>query len=107
MLCFSRPGNGRLRGRLWPSPDDVFATVTDAIDAGAVGCNLEDGAHTSAEPLVSLEEMLAKLTAAREAANIAYAPNFVINARFDICFCGNFGQEAFDETVSRAHAYLT
>jgi 2-methylisocitrate lyase-like PEP mutase family enzyme len=85
------------------SPSEVAATVTAAIEAGAVGGNLEDsrdgGLHTP-------EEQAARIAAARAAAVTAGVPDFVINARTDVHFhqIGDpSGRDA--EVRARARAY--
>jgi 2-methylisocitrate lyase-like PEP mutase family enzyme len=70
---------------------DAAATAHAAWDAGAVGLNLEDSAGAA-------EEHVERVRAARAA-----VPALVINARADLYLVG---QPDFDETVSRANAYL-
>lgn len=65
------------------SAADVAATVEAALDAGAVGANLEDRSHGGAEPLRPVDEQCARLAAAREAASRRGIP-FVLNARTDV-----------------------
>jgi 2-methylisocitrate lyase-like PEP mutase family enzyme len=84
------------------TPDDVAATVRGALDAGAVGVNLED----SSAPGGGLHDVAAqaeRIAAAREAAGEAGA---FLNARIDT-YLLRIGPDAerFDETVRRAHAY--
>ncbi|HTJ45389.1 MAG TPA: isocitrate lyase/phosphoenolpyruvate mutase family protein [Kofleriaceae bacterium] len=70
---------------------DPAASVRAAIDAGAVGANLEDR-------VFDVDAMCGCLAAAREA-----APRpFVINARTDV-FLAKTGGE--DDVIARAHAY--
>lgn len=78
---------------------DAGATVARAIEAGAVGCNLEDSDGTGA--LKPVEEHAANVQAARAAGDAAGVP-VVINARTDVFLTGG----AFDEAVTRARAYL-
>ncbi len=60
---------------------DAGATVARAIEAGAVGCNLEDSDGTGA--LVPVEAHVAAVAAARAAGEAAGVP-LVINARTDV-----------------------
>ena len=67
-----------------------------------VGFNLEDGTPRPDMPVRPIEDAVARIRAAREAANAAGVP-VVINARVDL-YLKNVGDPAsrFDETVRRA-----
>ena len=71
-----------------------------------VGFNLEDGTPRPDQPIRPVEDAVARIRAAREAANAAGVP-IVINARVDL-YLKNVGDPAtrFDETVRRSKAYL-
>ena len=89
------------------TPEDVAATARGAIDAGAVGVNVEDATGRGEGPVLhSIEHQAARIAAARAAADAAGVPLFV-NARVDI-FLFKVGAEEtrFDETVRRARAYV-
>jgi 2-methylisocitrate lyase-like PEP mutase family enzyme len=88
------------------TPDAVMRSVTEIIEAGAVGVNLEDGTTHGPIPIRSPEDAADRLRAAREAAKAAAVP-IVINGRTDL-YLRNIGDEAsrFDETVERGRAYL-
>jgi 2-methylisocitrate lyase-like PEP mutase family enzyme len=88
------------------TPDAVMRSVTEIIEAGAVGVNLEDGTSHGPIPIRSPENAADRLRAAREAAKAAAVP-IVINGRTDL-YLRNIGDEAsrFDETVERGRAYL-
>jgi 2-methylisocitrate lyase-like PEP mutase family enzyme len=88
------------------TPDAVMRSVTEIIEAGAVGVNLEDGTPHGPIPIRSPEDAADRLRAAREAAEAAAVP-IVINGRTDL-YLRNIGDEAsrFDETVERGRAYL-
>ena len=88
------------------TPDAVMRSVTEIIEAGAVGVNLEDGTPHGPIPIRSPENAADRLRAAREAAKAAEVP-IVINGRTDL-YLRNIGDEAsrFDETVERGRAYL-
>ena len=88
------------------TPEAVARSIGDIIGAGAVGVNLEDGVRGGPAPLRSVEDMVARIRAAREAARAAGIP-IVINARTDL-YLKNIGDEQsrFHEAVARARAYL-
>jgi 2-methylisocitrate lyase-like PEP mutase family enzyme len=75
----------------------VGETVRLALDAGAVGLNLEDGRGSSLTPLT---EQVARIKAAVEAVRASGVPAFV-NARTDTFWLGAGGE---DETVARLRA---
>ena len=81
----------------------VGESVRLAIEAGAVGCNLEDGTRDPAEPLKPLEDVRAAITEAVEAGAEAGVP-LVINARTDAYPAGV--ENAFDVAVGRGKAFL-
>ena len=85
---------------------DVGATVRRAIDAGAVGCNLEDS-HPADGSLRPVAEQVQRLSQARAAAEASGVPLFV-NARTDVFF--QKPSEAHDaamveQALERARAY--
>ncbi len=84
----------------------VAETVEMVIAAGAVGANIEDSPGIENEPLLSIEQYIERLQAAREAANRTLSP-FVINARTDI-YLFNIGDKSnqFSQVVARANRYL-
>ena len=79
--------------------DDVATTVREAVDAGAVGGNLEDQVGGV---LFGVDEAADRIAAARAAAP---AGTFVLNARTDTWFGGATG-DVFEETVERATRYV-
>lgn len=87
------------------TPDAVARSIADIIGTGAVGVNLEDGLHGPI-PMRTVDEAVARIRAARAAANAAGVP-IVINARTDL-YLKQIGDEAsrFDEAVARGRAYL-
>lgn len=78
---------------------DTGATVARALEAGAVGCNLEDSDASGG--LVPVEAHAAAVAAARAAGEAAGVP-LVINARTDVFLTGG----ELDAAVERARAYL-
>jgi 2-methylisocitrate lyase-like PEP mutase family enzyme len=79
--------------------DDVATTVRLAVEAGAVGGNLEDQVGGV---LFGVDEAAARIAAARAAAP---AGTFVINARTDT-YLGGSSQDVFAQTVERAERYV-
>ena len=79
---------------------DAGATIARALEAGAVGCNLEDSDASGG--LVPVEEHAAAVAAARAAGEQAGVP-LVINARTDVYL---YGINDSDQAVERARAYL-
>jgi 2-methylisocitrate lyase-like PEP mutase family enzyme len=88
------------------TPEVVGETVTLAIDAGAVGCNLEDSFPTNGRLRETIDQTY-RIRSARQVANAANI-RFFINARTDIFF-QQPPEEHNDAMVSaaidRAHAY--
>ena len=80
--------------------------VQRILEAGAVGCNLEDTDHHGSDMLVSLERQVERLRAVRQASDEAGVP-LVINARVDV-FIRNAGapETQLDEAIRRGKAYL-
>ncbi|KAL7915343.1 phosphoenolpyruvate phosphomutase domain-containing protein [Trichoderma velutinum] len=95
--------------------DLITAVVTAAVEYGAAGANLEDGIPSAgfgkgiSGSLYKVEDQVARLKRALDAAKEAGAPDFVINARSDI-----FRLESPDlsletrvaEAIKRGKAYL-
>ena len=87
------------------APEAVAETVTATLQAGAIGANIEDSAsQTAGHPLLDFDLSVARIRAARAAADASGVP-FVINARTD-GFFGGGREDAFEESVRRANAYL-
>lgn len=77
------PVTADIEGGYGPAPQDVDATVTAVLAAGAVGINLEDSRDVGG-PLFSAEEQAERIRAARQAAVASEVPDMVINARTDV-----------------------
>src|SRR5699024_6723944 len=81
---------------------NVTRTVFEMVEAGAAAIQIEDQdlpkkcGHLNGKKLVSKEEMVQKIQAARKA-----DPNLVIVARTDA-----YGMEGLEEAVDRAKAYF-
>jgi 2-methylisocitrate lyase-like PEP mutase family enzyme len=87
------------------TPPEVAETVKEVIAAGAVGINLEDSDKGQDKALIAVEAAVAKIQAARAAADRTGVP-LVINARTDV-YLAAIGEpaERFDHAVRRANAY--
>lgn len=92
-----------------PTPSHVASTVALAIEAGAVGMNLEDGIASphepAGDPLYATAAAVERVSAARAAATARDIP-FVINARTDV-FLRQAGDPAtrLERAIERANAY--
>lgn len=87
------------------APDEVAETVSRAIDAGAVGVNLEDGTGDPDTPLDDPDHHATKIRAAREVADAADLP-LVVNGRTDVFWLGvGDAEERIERTIERANAY--
>jgi 2-methylisocitrate lyase-like PEP mutase family enzyme len=100
------PVTADLEAGYGPRPEDVAATVTRAIAAGLVGCNIEDS-DPATHKLFEFDLTVARIKAGAEAAKAAGLPAFVLNARIDPFLIG-FGEPEvnFAEAVKRANACL-
>jgi 2-methylisocitrate lyase-like PEP mutase family enzyme len=76
--------------------------VKAVLGAGAVGINFEDSGDL---PLTAISEQCRRLSLVRETAATAGVELF-INARTDTYLSAHFGEQALDETLLRADAYL-
>jgi 2-methylisocitrate lyase-like PEP mutase family enzyme len=88
------------------SPEAVGETVAQGIDAGAVGCNLEDSFPTNGKLRATVDEA-ARIRRARQTADAANI-QFFINARTDIFFQVSADQRndaMIADAIDRAHAY--
>jgi 2-methylisocitrate lyase-like PEP mutase family enzyme len=88
------------------TPAAVAKSIGEIVQTGVVGFNLEDGTPRPDMPVRPVEDAVARIRAAREAADAAGVPA-VINARIDL-YLKNVGDPGsrFEETVQRAKAYL-
>jgi 2-methylisocitrate lyase-like PEP mutase family enzyme len=84
------------------SPKDL---VERLLEAGAVGCNLEDTDHHGGAGLVDAGEHAERLRAVRHAATEA-GVDVVLNARVDVLGREGDRRELFEEAVRRARRYL-
>ena len=86
-------------------PEDVARTITRAIEAGAIGCNLEDS-HPADGTLRDLDAQVKRLRAARAAAG-QHSKRFFINLRTDVFFQKDVAHDsaAVAHALERARAY--
>jgi len=86
--------------------DAVGRAIGDIIGAGAVGVNLEDGLRNGPAPVRSVDDMVARIRAARAAAEVAGVA-IVINARTDLWIKNvGDGEGRVADALTRGRAYL-
>jgi 2-methylisocitrate lyase-like PEP mutase family enzyme len=88
------------------SAEAAGRSATVALQAGAVGVNIEDTTDSQPGPLLDTERQSQKIEAVR-AAGVEFGVALVINARTDI-FLAQVGEpkDRVEHTASRASAYL-
>jgi 2-methylisocitrate lyase-like PEP mutase family enzyme len=88
------------------APEAAAETMRAALDAGAVGINLEDSDAAAGHKLLDRGLAVERVRAAREVADRAGVPA-VINARTDAFFpTAMTGDDRLAEAVARGNAYL-
>ena len=82
------------------------ALVRRLVQAGAIGCNLEDTDHGGSGQLRNADEQVERLRAVRRAAT-ASGVNLVLNARLDVFLRlqSEPADEVLDEALRRAQLY--
>ena len=87
------------------TPDAVAASVRRTIEAGAIGCNIEDSLPEGGA-LRAIEEQVQRIRATRKAADDLQVAYF-INARTDVFFQSgvNHDAAAAEAALARAKAY--
>lgn len=99
------PVTADLEAGYGPRPEDAAATARGAVEAGAVGLNLEDGTGDPGHPLLELAAQVERVAAARAAAD-ATGVRLVINARTDVFLAAVGAPESrLGEAVRRLAAY--
>lgn len=99
------PVTADLEAGFGSTPEQVAETALAAIDAGAVGMNLEDGAEDKPTFLVEVNLQKEIIQAVLEAGTKAGVP-FVLNARTDIFLYGIGPAETrLARTIDRLNAY--
>jgi 2-methylisocitrate lyase-like PEP mutase family enzyme len=84
-------------------PDGVAATVRVVIETGAVGANLEDADPAQPGSLFALDDAVARVEAARDAADSA-GITFTLNARIDSYLVA--APDPLADTIERAARYV-
>lgn len=80
---------------------NVAQTITRAIDAGAIGCNLEDVNNKTGE-LRHIDDAVSRINTAVAAAQQAGVPDFCVNARCDVLAFGG----SIEDAITRGKSYL-
>ncbi|MFP8780188.1 isocitrate lyase/phosphoenolpyruvate mutase family protein [Hydrogenophaga sp. RWCD_12] len=96
------PISADLQSGYGSSPDEVGKTITAAIRAGVVGANIEDNSGNPAQALFDREDAVARIRAARRAADASGVP-FVLTARTDAYLTD--ARHPFADAVERCNAY--
>lgn len=96
------PISADLEAGFGSAPEEVAETILLAIQAGAVGGNIEDLSGDPHNPLFDLELAADRIRAAREAANRS-GITFTLTARTD-CYLANL-PSPFAEAVRRANCF--
>ena len=81
------PVSADLQSGYGASPEEVGETIAAAIRAGVVGANIEDYSGNPAQALFDREHAVARVRAARRAADASGVP-FVLTARSDVYLTG-------------------
>jgi 2-methylisocitrate lyase-like PEP mutase family enzyme len=89
-------------------PKVVLDTVRMFMDVGVAGLNIEDQKLDRDKKIriINEEVMIEKIYAAREAAEAAENPDFIINGRTDALGSSKNSDEALNIAVERANLYL-
>lgn len=82
-------------------PEGVAETVGLAIEAGLVGCSIEDSTGKEADPIYELQDAVARVAAAAEAAH-AGRVHLVLTARAENHV---HGRDDLEDTIARLRAY--
>lgn len=96
----SIPVSADLEAGFADDAQEVATTIRLAMDAGAVGANIEDATGDSARPLYALPEAVDRVRAAVDAGGA----RFTLTARSDACLLG--GADALPEAIQRCNAFL-
>lgn len=96
------PVNADLEAGFGAEPDYVAETIRLAIEAGAVGGNIEDYTGNASSPLYSLEYSIARIKAAKAAIEQANVP-FVLVGRTDEMNAGH--SKNLSDAINRANHY--
>lgn len=81
--------------------EDIAANIKSVIEAGAVGCNIEDENHATGQ-LRDFDDAVNRVKLVVAAAKEAGVPDFCLNARTDAIVYGGTVEEA----IKRGNAFL-
>ncbi|CAI6274830.1 unnamed protein product [Periconia digitata] len=81
--------------------DSLPSAITQLVELGVVGCNLEDFSRTR-DALYSIDEAVGRVQLALRTAADLGVPDFVVNARTDALLVGH----DIDEAIARGKAYI-
>jgi len=95
------PVSADLENGFADDPEGVAETVRLAIEAGLVGCSIEDYTGDPAGPMYGMEHAVARIAAAAEAAHSGRV-HLVLTARAENHIRGN---PDLDDTIARLRAY--
>lgn len=95
------PVSGDFENGYGDTPADVAETVKQAIEAGLVGCSIEDSTMSRDDPAYGFEEAVARIEAGVEAARSVDFP-FQFCARADGVMIGAYD---LDEAIRRLQAF--
>ena len=95
----SIPVSADLEAGFGIAPGDVADTVRQAIQAGAVGGNIEDASASASSGLFELAQAVDRIRAARSA-----GAGFVLTARTDVCLLR--GAAALPMAIERCQAFV-
>jgi 2-methylisocitrate lyase-like PEP mutase family enzyme len=99
------PVSADLESGYGSDPEAVGVSVRQAIEAGAIGCNLEDSFPDNGR-LRDSSDQASRIHSVREAGDSA-GIQFFINARSDVFFQPNRnGDDAAADAIARAHTYF-
>lgn len=95
------PVNADLEAGYSKNPKGVAKIITQAIDCGVAGVNIEDFTGDSAMPMYEFEEAVDRIRAAVSAAK---GQEFTLTARCDAYLTGH--PNPLEESIKRCNAYL-
>jgi len=95
------PVNADLEAGYSENPEGVATVITQAIDCGVAGVNIEDYTGDSAMPLYEFEAAVDRIRAAVSASS---DHDFTLTARCDAYLTGH--PNALNESIKRCNAYL-
>jgi len=95
------PVNADLESGYSENPEGVASIITQAIDCGVAGVNIEDFTGDSATPMYEFDEAVDRIRAAVSAAK---GHEFTLTARCDAYLTGH--PKALEESIKRCNAYF-